>query len=486
MLGVPSVAALAIYASSFCRVSSLTSWSVPHRPVHRASFRQLLANDGDAQYSATIVIGGQPMQALLDTGSFELVVFSQLCDTCGDRDLLYDGNRSASASHGELVAEQAYGSGTTRSLLSWDSVRIGQIDIAEQMFWQVQDAEMPILHHASFQAILGIGPPSSALKVAKDEVMLARQEVDSAWSKAEWEKLVEHYESIQDVVSSERAVIQHANVHVMSVCLQRERLSPGVVVWNDADPRRLPAGLVTEVPIYGETYWSALLGDVRLGDVPLGCQNEHCVAVLDSGTSLLAAPPTAVQKISEQIQQFSRSVGGCSNISSLPELSFTLGGQRFSLPPESYAGELTGEPLEELEGIMPHISWPWSLKRKPSEPRCEALLMSMEPQEPGQDSTWILGLPLFRKYYTSFVFTGDFTADRMFLSEATDNCHSPGSEEFHRARKSPAQRTRTHMKVDAAKLRAPHKRTGRRARIANQRRKALLRTSEAGVKHQAP
>lgn len=414
-------------------------------------FRQELINDGDVQYSGEIVLGGQTIKAVLDSGSFELVAFSQNCTRCGNRSALYSAADSARAEFGDLVADQTYGSGSTTSVESWDVVKVVNFEVERQMFWQVTSADMPILEDASFQAILGVGPPGSAYKMAADEAEQAKQAavrgMQRGESKEDWDGIVAHYDEVRDAIRRTPMLLEQADVHIMSTCLRKERLSPGVFVWNDNDPRRLPAGVAKEVRVSGDIYWSAQLRDVRLGGEPIGCQEQACEGVVDTGTSLLAAPFTTVRRITELLK--SRGADGCSNLGQLPNLSFKLGDQEFSLPAESYMGELLGEYLEEVKQLMPHVRWPW--QHEPEDPVCEAMIMSTEEQ----DETWILGMPFFRQYYTTFVLGPKFQPISMFFSEATDDCESPGTEQMLRVPKVTRQH-RGHLRIDAAKLRAPH------------------------------
>lgn len=434
---------------------------------HRASlnavelggfFRQELINDGDVQYSGEIVLGGQTLHAVLDSGSFELVAFSHNCTSCGDRRVLYSGGTSVNAESGDLVADQMYGSGSTTSVESWDTVKVANVEVDRQMFWQVTSANMRALEGASFQAILGVGPPGSAYMIAAEEAEMAKQEalqgVRRGERKDDWDRIVAHYEEVRDSIRRTPKLLEQADIHIMSTCLRKESLSPGVFVWNDKDPRQLPAGVAKEVRVTGDTYWSAQLRDVRLGGKPIACQQQACEGVLDTGTSLLAVPSAAVQRITELIND--QGAADCLTLNQLPNLSFKLGDQEFTLPAESFIGELMGQYVEEVRQLMPHVRWPWH--HAPKEPVCEAMIMSAGED----DGTWIFGMPFFRQYYTTFVLGPKFRPVSMFFSEATDDCEFPGLEQMFREPQVTRQ-PRGHMRIDAAKLRAPH-RIGRHRR----------------------
>merc|ERR1740117_2370543 len=84
-------------------------------------YRQELYNLGDVQYTGDIVVGGQPMRGILDTGSFELLVLSRDCKVCGDRKLLFDHESSPNYAEGQTAAQHSFGSGVTFSNEAFDT-----------------------------------------------------------------------------------------------------------------------------------------------------------------------------------------------------------------------------------------------------------------------------------------------------------------------------------------------------------------------------
>merc|ERR1712178_127856 len=102
-------------------------------------------------------------------------------------------------------------------------------------------------------------------------------------------------------------------------------------------------------------------------------------AIIDSGTSLLAGPPDAVSALAEKVG--ATNVMGkeytidCSKKSSLSNLDITLGGQSFSLSPEDYILEVSGQCLFAFIGLdVP----------------------------PPRGPLWIMGDVFMRKYYAVF------------------------------------------------------------------------------------
>jgi len=135
-------------------------------------------------------------------------------------------------------------------------------------------------------------------------------------------------------------------------------------------------------------------------NMELGC-THGCDAIIDSGTSVIAAPSFAVRQVAEALTQLN---SNCSNLEALPDLVFKLGGHTFSLPPSSYVAEVIGDVPEYLKAKMPFLG---SSKRA-----CELMIMDMGGITEGGEM-WILGVPFFRKYYTTFEL-GSSLAERKF------------------------------------------------------------------------
>merc|ERR1719277_1525981 len=142
-----------------------------------APYKQKLENRGDAQYFGVIEVGGQKLKAVVDTGSFELLVFGSNCTICGSAKDLYNSSKSKTGSTVDFEAVHSYGSGICYSKKAVDELKIGKFSIPNQSFWEVYDADMYILSEGAFQAIFGVGPPSSAVRFAEDDDAEVHKEV---------------------------------------------------------------------------------------------------------------------------------------------------------------------------------------------------------------------------------------------------------------------------------------------------------------------
>eukprot|EP00747_Dinoflagellata_sp_TGD_P162649 gnl/TRDRNA2_/TRDRNA2_180479_c0_seq1.p1 gnl/TRDRNA2_/TRDRNA2_180479_c0~~gnl/TRDRNA2_/TRDRNA2_180479_c0_seq1.p1 ORF type:complete len:549 (-),score=110.61 gnl/TRDRNA2_/TRDRNA2_180479_c0_seq1:70-1716(-) len=366
------------------------------------AYRQPLTNFGDVQYTAEVDIGDQTMQGIIDTGSFEILVFGDECKTCGKAQL-YSKSKSSSFVNGSgLTTTHSFGSGPTKSVEGFESIKIGPYHVKNQAFWEVTDARMQVLQSsAQFSAILGVGPPNSAKKLAAEEAHAAMQQ-EEAMQKAgmrmpkAFEAEVKKDEEAAEHANAKKSLSQNLGINTFSVCIGKQPKSPGYFIWNDANPENQPF-VFTHIPVVGKIHWGVDLRYVRLGhqtwtatphDSQLGCggsgETGGCGAVVDSGTSLIAAPTEVIRQVEIAMQSLK---ADCSNLDALPDLVFNLGGSEFSLPPDSYIGEVEGyyanNPSKKVKA-------------------CQPLLMPMDtPTHIGP--MWILGLPFFRKYYITFV-----------------------------------------------------------------------------------
>lgn len=451
------------------------------------TYWQVLENLGDAQYTGIIKVGGQELNAVIDTGSFELVVFGVNCTSCGSVGNLYNGLKSKSFNKGWFPMEQTYGSGTTYSLDATDVVSVGdKLSVKKQLFWNVYDADMAILSKDTFAAILGVGPPGSGLKFAKADKESVHKELEDYKKRGEtitpkmW-KVVKHYDDAVDHEEAATTFVDNLGVGDMSACMGRQSGSKGYHIWNDFAKMHSPE-LFQKLDVVGDIYWSAEMTDVHTGEgfVPKGaskdrknaaepaklaCYDGRCSAVIDTGTSLIIAPSTVVQRVHEVVDNWAKAGGTCDDLSKLPDFNFKLNGKSFLLPPESYIGTYMGELREDVKHFFPSLARMEQAKASQGWSNCQPLILSMD-ADSQFGPLWILGMPFFRKYYTTFSFEknewGSLTAKSMSLSIADDHCKpskSPEEEADNKWKSLGQQRSNdprpAQLNVDLSKVRLP-------------------------------
>eukprot|EP00928_Gymnodinium_smaydae_P100824 TRINITY_DN998_c0_g1_i2.p1 TRINITY_DN998_c0_g1~~TRINITY_DN998_c0_g1_i2.p1 ORF type:complete len:512 (+),score=107.29 TRINITY_DN998_c0_g1_i2:76-1611(+) len=446
------------------------------QPNKYGEFRQTMANYYDAQYTGTISMGGQQVKSIIDTGSFELLVFGVNCSLCGTPKNLYDQSKSKTYSTDGFDKVHSYGSGTTNSVEAVDDLDIGPLSAAGQTFWEVYDANMPILQEDSFASIFGVGPPTSAAKFAEQDAKQIHEQLESL-KKAGTEitenmlKIVKSYDDAAKRAWNVTSVVEQLNIHTMSVCMGQESGSDGYYIWNDTAVKRTPDNFL-KMETTGDSYWSVDMTDVQLssavskgGKAPkLGCKGGKggkggCVAVVDTGTSLIAAPSEVVYQVRDLIGEWEKNGGSCNDLSKLPNLEFSLNGNLLTLPPQSYVGRAKGDFGSFFQN--PKGNKKASGKKASGKSDCQLLLMPMDTKQDDKPM-WILGMPFFREYYTSFIFKVGKKHFRkqpyaMAFSKATGDCQpgdAPTKENVNLVRETSIVRG-AQLNVDASKLLVP-------------------------------
>jgi len=457
---------------------------------------QEMHNDGDASYTITVSLGGQNLEIIPDTGSFDFLVFGTHCKMgCGPVHRLYNDSLSSTYEKGSAYTLHQFGSGDAWSSESYDTVTSGPAKSEHQVFWEVYDADMPILESGDFQGILGLGPPESSVMIALRDASDVQQEVNyikSAGGKVSprQKKIANNYFTLADHAKAARSVAADFGLKSYSICLRRSSGSPGSLIWHDMAPEQRPANMFRTIQSKeGDLFWSAKLEHVELGPLPsalegqsrtqIGCgQGEgSCTAIVDSGTSLIVAPRDAAWKVEDALRKWRALSGNCTDLSTLPNLEFTMGGMPFVLPPQSYVGDLSGDWSEldpKLQGFLPHLDAQIMKLRterdSDSQPydSCVPLIMIMD-SAPGEDQQWILGMPFFRQYYTTFTLAQGETewrrkAASMSFALADSECRPTMDKLLQQRNLDDQQR----MRIDVSKIRVPHRVTRKKPEISTE------------------
>jgi len=322
----------------------------------------------DVQYYGKLSIGQQKVNAVYDTGSFELLVLSKKCNHCGNANRLYDSSESKAHKYGSMRVMHSFGSGTLYSKEAYDTVRDGPFQAQGVPFWEVYDANMPVLQNSHIESIAGLAPfPKHFAQ------MRFQGPNDDAFA------------SLQSSF----------DIHSFAMCLGNTPRSDGHLIWNDKSPTESAESFAeVQLALEDVPHWTAPLENVRLGKHKLACK-DGCGGIVDSGTSLLAVPQSVATKLQEMVSELQTD---CSDLSGLPHLHFRLGGVDLSLPPDSYIYK-----TEEGE----------------TSAGCKALVMTLDlPDSDELGEMWILGMPFLRKYYTVF----QQHPARLFVAEADEDC----------------------------------------------------------------
>lgn len=455
--------------------------SIPSVTAASGPYWQELRNSLDLQYFGDIKVGEQTIAGVFDTGSFELLVFGEQCQTCG-KAIGYHHSHSQTFFLGNHTETHSFGSGTCQSQDAFERVQVGPFDAQRFPFWEVVLAQMPVLRQANFQSIVGIGPPGEPVASATAAVEDADQEA-AEYQKAYGyipKRILEQRKDLLEKVElakSKTSLLETLGVKTFSVCLGRAPGSSGWLVWNDDSSRSLPT--FQHFPVAGTITWSLQVTSVSFqgwkgGAQPLGCQEGGCGAIIDTGTSLLALPTKMYRKIYDLLQTMGQD---CSDLSKFPDLTLTVGGQELRFGPDSYIGVMTGQadsavekyihmedhihhneddlPIEGQRGLVQlrqnrTNARPVVRKRGQGKRRaqCQLLLMDLGDEVTQLGPLMILGMPFFREYYTTFELDSTDGKRRLAVAHADEQCR-PRSAASLRARRLEPRR------VDVSGLRAP-------------------------------
>jgi len=190
------------------------------------------------------------------------------------------------------------------------------------------------------------------------------------------------------------------------------------ISFGGHDPRRVGSALQW-VPVHKPElgFWQLQVISVSVAGeaLPL-CEEGGCVAIADTGTSLLGAPRAVSQKLHWLLARKvpdNPSEIDCRGFEG-PDLVFELAdGVKLTLGPEDYSRATAMRVLQT--------------KTNTSQVICRASLLPMDGDEVLGPKAWILGEPALRKYYTAY----DWNRQRIGFAPAVQPEMLPEAERTH-------------------------------------------------------
>ncbi|XP_032872413.1 cathepsin E-like [Amblyraja radiata] len=273
-----------------------------------------LLNYMDMSYYGTISIGNPPQSftVIFDTGSSNLWVPSVYCSDapCMSHTRFSPSSSSTYRSNNERVAIQ-YGTGSMTGILGYDTLRVSDITIRGQELGLSLTEPGGFFNSVKFDGILGMGYQSLS---------------------AEGATTVLHNMISQQVISEP----------LFSVYLTRSAVdgeSGSEIIFGGVDPSHYQ-GSINWVPVTHQAYWQIEIQRVTVNGQVVAC-SEGCPAIIDTGTSLLVGPTNAITNIQQAVGATPGSYGqysiNCNDLSSMPDVVFTINGYDFTLPATAYA-----------------------------------------------------------------------------------------------------------------------------------------------------
>lgn len=349
-----------------------------------------MSNFNNVQYSAPFQLDDQSIPVIYDTGSFEIIVLSTLCHQCSNEHVLYDSKKSSSfASAGGIKAEHLFGSGPVRSVKGFETAALGTsaspFHVQHMPFWQVTSHDIAVWdQYSHFSGIVGMGHPSHIP------------------------------EGFSAEGNHEETMLSRMGVQTFGICLERAWAgAPGWLMFGptvDAQSAQNPA--FKSMAVVGKAHWGVNMHNFQIENHPEledPCKNG-CGVIVDSGTSLIAVPPSAynlVDALTGLIES------DCSNIHALPVLRFQLDTVDIELPPKAYVMKAQTKVLRNSTVW----DWLWKGPKYETQDECFAAFMSVDKMSQ-YGPIWIMGMPFLRYYYTIF----DRGQTKIHVAECSSAC----------------------------------------------------------------
>lgn len=296
----------------------ITKYSMQSSPTNKEPVSEILKNYLDAQYYGEIGIGTPPQcfTVVFDTGSSNLWVPSRHCtllDIACWVHHKYDSDKSSTYVKNGTSFDIHYGSGSLSGYLSQDTVSVpcksGGIKVEKQIFGEATKQPGVVFIAAKFDGILGMGYP-----------LISVNHVLPVFDNLMKQKLVEK--------------------NIFSFYLNRDPAGqPGGELMLGGTDSRYYHGELSYLNVTRKAYWQVHMDQLEVGSGLTLCKGG-CEAIVDTGTSLLVGPVDEVKELQKAIGAVPLIQGEymipCEKVSSLPTVTFKLGGQNYELHPDKY------------------------------------------------------------------------------------------------------------------------------------------------------
>ncbi|KAJ5588806.1 hypothetical protein N7537_011484 [Penicillium hordei] len=286
----------------------------------------LVDNFLNAQYFSEISIGTPPQtfKVVLDTGSSNLWVPSSQCSSIACfLHSKYDSSSSSTYQQNGTEFEIRYGSGSLSGFVSKDTLQIGDLKVEGQDFAEATNEPGLAFAFGRFDGILGLGYDTiSVNKMVPPFYHMINQ------------KLVDE------------------PVFAFYLGDTNKDGDNSVATFGGIDESHYTGELI-KIPLRRKAYWEVELNSIALGNNVAELENTG--VILDTGTSLIALPSTMAELLNKEIGATKGFTGQysveCDKRESLPDLTFTLGGHKFTIGPYDYILEVQGSCISSFMGM---------------------------------------------------------------------------------------------------------------------------------------
>ncbi|XP_043964446.1 nothepsin [Gambusia affinis] len=307
----------------------------PSLRLRRSS--EKIYNFMDAQYYGEISVGTPPQNfsVIFDTGSADLWVPSSYCvsQACALH-RRFKAFESKTFHHDGRIFGIHYGSGHLLGVMGRDTVKIGEMTILNQQFGESVYEPDSAFVSAKFDGVLGLAYQSLA-EIQGNPVfdnMLAQNIVD--------QPVFSFYLSRRTRTSTPEGELLLGGID--------EAMYNRPINW---------------LPVTAKGYWQIKMESVTVQGVSSFCP-RGCHAIVDTGTSLIGGPTTEILRLQQLIGATPTNNGefliDCARLSSLPHVTFIMGGKEYTLTSEQYvrkegfgSGDLCFSGFQSIDIISP-------------------------------------------------------------------------------------------------------------------------------------
>jgi len=265
-------------------------------------------NVGDELWVANITIGTPPQsfRVVMDTGSSNLWIPSAQCinisqDGCVGKQQYFSERSNTYRPDTCQILFIPYGTGFMLGYLSNDTVGLGGLKVQNQEFGEA------VWMAAFFTDV----PIDGILGLAFKDISM------------------DGVTPVFDNIISQKLLPKNQ----FSVYLSNTQGDDtSFILFGGTDPN-FYTGSFFYAKVLLPSYWLVGLGAIYVnGQKVHDCFLEYCPLVVDTGTSIIIAPPYAIDSLINAIGNVNEN---CSNLASLPTVEFDLG-QKFPLSPDYY------------------------------------------------------------------------------------------------------------------------------------------------------
>uniref|UniRef100_A0A8D0FCH9 Peptidase A1 domain-containing protein n=1 Tax=Strix occidentalis caurina TaxID=311401 RepID=A0A8D0FCH9_STROC len=268
-----------------------------------------LLNTLDMEYYGAISIGTPPQDftVVFDTGSSNLWVPSVSCASlaCQNHQMFNPLQSSTYKRTGQNLSIQ-YGTGAMEGTVGSDTVILASLVDINQQFGLSTTEPGQFFVHVKFDGILGLGYPN-----------LAADGITPVFDNLVNESLLEE--------------------NLFSVYLSRETTG-SVVIFGGIDESYF-TGSINWISVSYQGYWQISMDSIIVNNQEIACRGG-CQAVVDTGTSLVAGPPSDISKIQSTVGARQDTYGeynvNCSSISAMPDVIFVIDGVQYPVSASAY------------------------------------------------------------------------------------------------------------------------------------------------------